>query len=78
LLDCQDEPPDWKPLSSVPSSAMTDEPRADYAQYLVSWLSILKSDKKAVFAAASKRQKAHRFSVAERPLFAQTRPSVLF
>jgi hypothetical protein len=34
---------------------MTDESRADHAQYLASWLSILKSDTKAVLAATSKR-----------------------
>ena len=33
---------------------ISDEPRADHAQYLASWLSVLKADKKAIFTAASK------------------------
>ena len=34
------------------------EPRVDHAPYLSSWLKVLKSDKKAIFAAASKAQEA--------------------
>lgn len=34
------------------------EPRVDHAPYLSSWLKALKSDKKAIFAAASKAQEA--------------------
>ena len=37
---------------------ITDEPRADHAQYLVSWLSVMKEDKKAIFTAASKASEA--------------------
>ena len=37
---------------------ITDEPRADHAQYLASWLSIMKEDKKAIFTAASKASEA--------------------
>ena len=33
-------------------------PRLDHAQYLSHWLSILKSDKRAIFAAASKASQA--------------------
>src|ERR1019366_1570514 len=37
---------------------ITDEPRADHAQYLASWLEVLKADKKAIFTAASKASEA--------------------
>ncbi len=37
---------------------ITDEPRVDHAQYLASWLSVMKSDKKAIFTAASKASEA--------------------
>jgi antirestriction protein ArdC len=40
---------------------ITDEPRADHAQYLASWLSVLKTDKKAIFTAASKASEAAAF-----------------
>ena len=43
---------------------ITDEPRADHAQYLASWLSVLKADKKAIFTAASKASEAAAFLVA--------------
>jgi antirestriction protein ArdC len=43
---------------------ITDEPRADHAQYLASWLSILKADKKAIFTAASKASEAAAFLAA--------------
>jgi hypothetical protein len=33
---------------------ITDAPRADHAQYLASWLAVLKADKRAIFTAASK------------------------
>lgn len=38
--------------------AITDAPRADHAQYLDSWLRVLKADKKAIFTAASKASQA--------------------
>lgn len=38
--------------------AVTTTPRADHAQYLASWLSVLKADKKAIFTAASKASEA--------------------
>ena len=37
------------------------EPRLDHAQYLTSWLSVLKADKKAIFTAASGASKAVEF-----------------
>jgi antirestriction protein ArdC len=43
---------------------ITDEPRADHAQYLTSWLSVLKADKKAIFTAASKASEAAAFLAA--------------
>jgi antirestriction protein ArdC len=43
---------------------ITAEPRADHAQYLASWLAILKADKKAIFTAASKASEATAFLVA--------------
>ena len=43
---------------------ITDEPRADHAQYLAAWLSVLKADKKAIFTAASKASEATTFLTA--------------
>jgi len=40
---------------------IADESRADHAQYLSSWLSVLKADKKAIFTAASKASEAVAF-----------------
>ena len=37
---------------------LTPEPRADHACYIKNWLSVLKSDKKAIFTAASKASEA--------------------
>jgi antirestriction protein ArdC len=37
---------------------MSSTPRADHAQYLANWLSVLKSDKRAIFTAASKASQA--------------------
>jgi len=52
---------------------ITNEPRPDHAQYLASWLSVLKADKKAIFTAASKASEAAAFLRAERPLSAKQR-----
>lgn len=41
--------------------AISDAPRADHAQYLESWLHVLKADKKAIFTAASKASEAVAF-----------------
>ena len=38
--------------------AITPQTRPDHAQYIASWLKVLKSDKKAVFAAAAKAGQA--------------------
>jgi antirestriction protein ArdC len=41
--------------------SITDTPRPDHAQYLATWLDVLKADKKAIFAAASKASQAAEF-----------------
>jgi antirestriction protein ArdC len=46
---------------------ITAAPRADHAQYLASWLAVLKADKKAIFAAASKASEANAFLAALQP-----------
>jgi len=38
--------------------AITPEPRIDHAQYIASWLTALRNDKKAIFTAASKASEA--------------------
>jgi antirestriction protein ArdC len=40
---------------------ITVEPRADHAQYLAHWLTVLKADKRAIFTAASKAAEAAAF-----------------
>lgn len=42
---------------------LSTEPREDHAQYLASWLKVLKADKRAIFTAASKAQQATDFLV---------------
>ena len=37
---------------------LSTEPREDHAQYLASWLRVLKADSRAIFTAASKAQQA--------------------
>ncbi|MHC2338098.1 MULTISPECIES: ArdC family protein [unclassified Bradyrhizobium] len=37
------------------------EPRADHAQYLAHWLSVLRADKRAIFTAASKASEANAY-----------------
>jgi antirestriction protein ArdC len=37
---------------------LSTEPRKDHAQYIDSWLKVLKADKRAIFTAASKAQQA--------------------
>ena len=37
---------------------LANEPRADHAQYIASWIKVLKDDSKAIFTAASKAQQA--------------------
>ena len=43
--------------------AISNEPRRDHAAYLASWLRVLKSDKRAIFTAASRAQAAVDFLV---------------
>lgn len=38
--------------------AIAPQPRADHAQYIASWLKVLKNDKRAIFSAASKASEA--------------------
>lgn len=42
---------------------LSSEPRPDHAQYIASWLGVLKTDKRAVFTAASQAQKAADFMI---------------
>jgi antirestriction protein ArdC len=46
---------------------ITVEPRADHAQYLAHWLTVLKADKRAVFTAASKAADAAAFLCKQLP-----------
>ncbi len=46
---------------------ITAAPRTDHAQYLASWLAVLKTDKKAIFTAASKASEATAFLAALQP-----------
>jgi antirestriction protein ArdC len=43
---------------------LSTEPREDHAQYLASWLKVLKADSKAIFTAASKAQHATDWMIA--------------
>ena len=43
---------------------VTDQPRADHAQYLEHWLTVMKADKRAIFTAASKVFEAAAFLAA--------------
>jgi antirestriction protein ArdC len=44
---------------------LSTEPRPDHAQYIGSWLKVLKADKRAIFTAASKAQQAADYIVRE-------------
>ena len=44
-------------------SGLSTEPREDHAQYINSWLRVLKSDKRAIFTAGSKAQQAADFMI---------------
>jgi antirestriction protein ArdC len=37
---------------------LANEPREDHASYLASWLKVMKTDKRAIFSAASHAQRA--------------------
>ena len=43
---------------------LSTEPREDHAQYLASWLRVLKADSRAIFTAASKAQQATDWMIA--------------
>jgi antirestriction protein ArdC len=43
---------------------LSTEPREDHAQYIASWLTVLKADSKAIFSAASRAQQAMDWLVA--------------
>jgi antirestriction protein ArdC len=42
---------------------LSSEPRPDHAQYIASWLRVLKADQRAIFTAASKAQQAADFMI---------------
>jgi antirestriction protein ArdC len=42
---------------------LSSEPRPDHAQYIASWLKVLKADKRAIFTASSKAQQAADFMI---------------
>jgi len=42
---------------------LSSEPRPDHAQYIGSWLRVLKADNRAIFTAASKAQQAADFVI---------------
>jgi len=42
---------------------LSAEPRPDHAQYIASWLKVLKADRRAIFTAASKAQRAADFII---------------
>jgi len=44
---------------------LSSEPRPDHAQYIASWLNVLKGDKRAIFTAASKAQQAADYIIRE-------------
>ena len=44
---------------------LSSEPRPDHAQYIVSWLKVLKADKRAIFTAASKAQQAADYMIGQ-------------
>jgi antirestriction protein ArdC len=51
---------------------LSTEPRADHAQYLASWLKVLKADSRAIFTAASKAQQATDWLIARAAESART------
>jgi antirestriction protein ArdC len=44
---------------------LSTEPRPDHAQYIASWLKVLKADRRAIFTAASKAQQAADYIIRE-------------
>ena len=51
--------------------AISPEPRADHAQYLASWLKVLRGDKRAIFTASSKASAAFDHLMALQPQAAE-------
>lgn len=51
---------------------LSSEPRDDHAQYINSWLKVLKADKRAIFTAASKAQQAADFMIQRATASART------
>jgi len=51
--------------------ALTPEPRPDHAAYVVSWLRVLRGDKRAIFTAAAKAQAAADWMHARQPAAAK-------
>src|SRR5439155_9518281 len=48
---------------------LSTEPREDHAKYIQSWLKVLRSDKRAIFTAASKAQQAADYLIhTDRPI----------
>jgi antirestriction protein ArdC len=54
--------------------ALTPEPRADHAAYIQSWLTVLKSDRRAIFTAAAHAERAAAFLHAKQPQAAISNP----
>lgn len=48
---------DWASAMACMTLEITPKPRSDHAQYIASWLKVLRDDTRAVFAAASQAQK---------------------
>lgn len=48
--------------------SISNDPRPDHAQYIASWIKVLKNDKKAIFTAASLAQKAIEYMEAQQEI----------
>ena len=48
---------EWASAMACMTLELTPEPRIDHAQYIASWLKVLRSDSRAIFTAASHAQK---------------------
>lgn len=59
---------DWASCLACMTLEIGAEPRPDHAQYIASWLKVLKDDKRAVFSAASKAQEIVDWMWARQPL----------
>lgn len=46
---------------------LTDEPRRDHADYIASWLKVLRGNNRAIFKAAAAAQKAVNFMIGQQP-----------